>query len=54
MEINDDEDMGSSPPLEVKRKSKEKNELIDPIHTIEPIDAPTDIVVSHKRPRWAQ
>ena len=54
MEIDDDEEMRSSPPPEVKRESEEKNELIDPIDPVEPVDAPTDIAVSLKRPRWAQ
>ena len=42
MEIDDDEDMRSSPPPEVKRESKEKNESIDPIDPIEPVNAPID------------
>ena len=41
-EINDDEEMRSSPPLEVKRESEEKNESIDPIDPIEPVNAPID------------
>ena len=31
MEIDDDEEMRSSPPPEVKRESEEKNEPIDPL-----------------------
>ena len=41
-DIDDDEEMRSSPPPEVKKKSKEKNESIDPIDPVEPIDAPID------------
>ena len=41
----------SSPPLEVKRESEEKNEPIDPI---DPVDAPIDMSVTQKIPRWAQ
>ena len=54
MEIDDDEEMRSSPPPEVKRESEEKNEPIDPIDPIEPVDAPIDMAVGWKRPRWAQ
>ena len=46
MEINDDEEMISSPPSEVKRESEEKNLPIDPIDLVEPVDALTDITVS--------
>ena len=46
MEIYDDEEMRSSSPPDVKRDSEEKNELIDPIDLVEPVDAPTDIAVS--------
>ena len=54
MEIDDDEEMRSSPSPEVKKESEEKNELIDPIDPVEPVDAPTDMAVSRKRPRLAQ
>ena len=54
MEIDDDEEMRSYPPPKVKRESEERNEPISPIDPIEPDDAPTDMVVSRKRPRWAQ
>ena len=30
------------------------NEPIDPIDLVEPVDAPTDMAGSRKRPRWAQ
>ena len=49
MEIDDDEEMRSSPPPEIKRESEENNELIDPI---DPVDAPIDMAVSWKRSRW--
>ena len=54
MEIDGDEEMRSSPPPNIKRESKEMNKLISPIDPIEPDDAPTDMIVSRKRPRWAQ
>ena len=54
MEIDEDEEMRSPSPLEVKRESKEKNEPIHPIDPVEPVDAPRDMAVSQKRPRWAQ
>ena len=44
----------SSPPPEVKRESEERNEPIGPIDLVKPDDAPTDMVVSQKRPSWAQ
>ena len=46
MEIYDDEEMRSSSPPEVMRESEEKNEPIDPIDLVEPVDAPTDMAVS--------
>ena len=54
MEIDDDEEMRSSPPPKVKRESEEKNEPIDPIEPVEPVDALIDMVGSQKRLRWAQ
>ena len=54
MEIDDDEEMRSSPPPEIKRESEERNESISPIDPVEPDDAPIDTAVSRKRPRWAQ
>ena len=30
------------------------NRPISPIHPVEPNDAPIDMAVSQKRPRWAQ
>ena len=54
MEIDDDDEMRSSLPSEVQREFEEKNEPIDPIDPVEPVDAPTDMAVSRKRPRWAQ
>ena len=54
MEIDDDEEMRSSPPPKIKRESEERNESIDPIDPVELDDAPTYMAVSRKRPRWAQ
>ena len=54
MEINDDEEMRSSPPPEMKREFEERNESISPIDPVEPNDAPTDMAVSRKRPKWAR
>ena len=54
MEIDDDEEMRSSSPPDIKRESEEKNEPIDPIDPVEPVDAPTDMAMSRKRPRWVQ
>ena len=53
MEIDDNEKMRSSPPPVVQREFP-KEELIDSIDPVEPVDAPTDMAVSRKRPRWAQ
>ena len=53
MEIDDNEEMRSSPPPAVQRELP-KEEPIDSIDLVEPIDAPTYIVVGRKRPRWAQ
>ena len=53
MDIYDDEEMRSSPPLEVKRESEDRNELISPIDPVKPDDAPTDMGVSRKRSKWA-
>ena len=54
MEINDDEEMRSSPPLVVKREFEEKNQPINPIDPVKPVNAPSYMIVSRKRPRWAQ
>ena len=54
MEIDDNEEMRSSPPLEIKRGYEERNKPIGPIDPVEPDDAPTDMAVSWKIPRWAQ
>ena len=54
MEIDEDKEMRSSPRPEVKREFEEKIEPIDSMDPVEPVDAPTDIAVSLKRPRWAQ
>ena len=54
MEIDDDEEMRSSTPPEVKREFEEKNELIDSIDPVELVDTPTDMVVRWKRPTSAQ
>ena len=53
MDIDDNEDMGSSPPPTVQRElpQEESSDSIDPV---EPVNAPTDMAVSQKRPRWAQ
>ena len=48
MEIDDDEEMRSSPPPKVKREFEEKNELSDPIDPLELVDALTDMAVSRK------
>ena len=54
MEIDDDEEMRSTPPPEIKRESEERNEPIGPIDPVGPDDAPTNMAVSQKSPRWAQ
>ena len=54
MEIDDDEEMRSSPPPKIKREFEERNEPISPIDLVEPDDAPIDMTPSRKRPRWAQ
>ena len=54
MDIDDDEEMRSSPPTKLKSLSEEQNEPINSIDPVEPVDAPTDMAVSRKRPRWAQ
>ena len=54
IEIDDDKEMRSFPPLEVKREFEEKNEPIDPIDPIELVDASTDMAISRERPRLAQ
>ena len=53
MEVNDNEDMGSSPPTTVHMEFS-KEEPIDSIDLVEPVDAPTDIAVGRKSPIWAQ
>ena len=52
MEIDDDEEMRSSPPPNIKREFEERNKPISPIDSVEPDDAPTDMAASRKRPRW--
>ena len=54
MEINDDKEMRSSPPPEIKRESEERNKSIGPIDPVEPNDVRTDMAISRKRPRCAQ
>ena len=46
MEIDDDEEMRSSPPPEIKREYEESNEPIGPIDPVETDDAPIDMEVS--------
>ena len=41
MEIDDDEEMRSSPPQSIKRESEEMNKPISSIDPVEPDDAPT-------------
>ena len=41
MEIDDDEEMRSSPPPNIKRESEEMNKPINSIDIVEPDDAPT-------------
>ena len=41
MEIDDDEEMRSFPPPNIKRESKEMNKPISSIDLVEPDDAPT-------------
>ena len=53
-EIGDDEEKKSSSPPEVNRDYEENNEPINTIDPVELVDAPTDMAVSQKRPRWAQ
>ena len=54
IEIGDDEEMRSSPHLNIKRESEEMNKPISPINPVELDDAPTDMAVSRKRPKWAR
>ena len=44
MEIYDDEEIRSSPPLATQRELP-KEELIDSIDPVEPVDDPTDAAV---------
>ena len=53
MEIDDDEEMRSFPPPNIKRESGEMNKPISSIDPVEPDDALIDMAVSQKRPRWA-
>ena len=53
-EINDNEEIKSSSPPNIKRDSEEKNKLINPIDPVDPDDAPTYMVVRQKRPIWEQ
>ena len=54
MKIDDDEEMRSFPPPNIKRESREMNKPISSIDPVELDDAPTDMAVSRKRPRWAK
>ena len=54
MEIDDNEEMRSSPPPKIKRVYEERNESIGPIDPVEPDDAPTYMAIRRKRPRWAR
>ena len=54
MEIDGDEEMRSFPPLNIKRESGEMNKPISSIDLVEPVNAPTDIALSQKIPRWEQ
>ena len=54
MKIDDDEEMRSSLPPNIKRESEEMNKSISPIDLVEPDDAPTDMAVSRKRPIWTR
>ena len=54
MEIDDDEEMRSSPPPEFKREIEERNKPIGPIDLVELDDAPSYMAVIRKRARWAQ
>ena len=49
MEIDDDEEMRSSPPPNIKRESEEINKPISPIDLVEPDGAPLDMAVSPKK-----
>ena len=46
MEIDDDEEMRSYPPPNIKRESEEMNKPISPIDPVEPDDAPTNMAIS--------
>ena len=54
MEIDDDEEMRSSLPPNIKKEFEEMNKTISPIDPFEPDYAPKDMGVSWKRPRWAR
>ena len=54
MEIDDDEEMRSSPPPNIKREFEEMNKPISPIDLVELDDAPIDMSLSRKRPKWVQ
>ena len=54
MEIDDNEEMRSFPPPNIKRDSEEMNKSISSIDPVDPDDAPTAMVVRQKRPRGAQ
>ena len=54
MEIDDDVEMRSFPPPNIKRESGEMTKPISAIDPVEPNNAPTIMSVSRKRPRWAQ
>ena len=46
IEINDDEEMRSSSPQNIKREYEEMNKLIGLVDLVEPDDAPTDMVIN--------
>ena len=54
MEIDDEELEMISSPSPFQNELVGKDEPIDPIDPVELDDAPTDMEVSQKRPRWAQ
>ena len=50
MEINEDEEIRSFPPLEIKREFEERREPISPIDLVELDDAPKNTTANQKRP----
>ena len=49
MEIDDDQEMRSSPPPNIMRGFEEINKPISPIDPVEPDDAPIDMAVSRRQ-----